>query len=691
MANGSGASAAHKGTEKAMRLDLEWLPGKVKVRAKTWLRSSANWDGRVEILLLFLLFIGVAGTNSARAEDDTYLYAVQISAVVQAAPPQISLSWRPDKYGASNYIVFRKTKGSTSWGTGTNLSGAISNFVDAGVVVGETYEYQIIKRATLGYTGYGYIFSGISAPLVDNRGKVVLIVETNATAPLSFEVGRLQSDLVGDGWQVIRHNVSSNQTPASVKGLIVGDYQADPANVQTVFLLGHVPILYSTNLNYDGHLARPMPADTYYGDMDGNWPTNTTQSPGFLPSDVELMVGRVDLANMPGTGAASPWPNETELLRNYLNKDHNWKHAITRASRMALIGNLRGDEGGLATAATGYRNFEPLVGPGNTINAKVDPGFLPSERWAPMLGSGNYVWAYGCGAGQPTACSGLGTHDGDFLDVWSLDFVALDAHAVFVMMFGSWFGNWDGTDNLLRAVLASPSMGLTACMSMPHWFVHHMGLGETIGYSTRLTMNNSTLYRNQSNEFMRAVYINLMGDPTLRMDYPAPASSFSAAPGGNSVILSWAASADPVAGYHIYRGASTNGPFTRLTPSPITQTNYNDSSVSPGAYTYVVRAVKLQTTPSGTYYNPSQGIFVSTTVSGTPGPISVSVSKVTGGIRLTWNSQSNFTYRVQGRTALNLGNWADISGTITPTGSTTSWTDTNSAGSAQKFYRVASP
>ena len=56
------------------------------------------------------------------------------------------------------------------------------------------------------------------------------------------------------------------------------------------------------------------------------------------------------------------------------------------------------------------------------------------------------------------------------------------------MLFGSYMGNWDGQDDLLRSVLATPTMGL-ACMMVgePHWFVHHMGLGETIGYGTRLT------------------------------------------------------------------------------------------------------------------------------------------------------------------------------------------------------------
>jgi len=65
------------------------------------------------------------------------------------------------------------------------------------VVVGTTYEYQIIKDTTLGYKGYGYVFSGIEAPLVEERGKLILIVDNRHATALASELARLQSDLTG--------------------------------------------------------------------------------------------------------------------------------------------------------------------------------------------------------------------------------------------------------------------------------------------------------------------------------------------------------------------------------------------------------------------------------------------------------------------------------------------------------------
>jgi hypothetical protein len=461
-------------------------------------------------------------------------------------------------------------------------------------------------------------------------------------------------------------------------------YNSDPGNVKAVFLFGHVPILRSGNLNVDGHQARPMPADPYYGDMDGSW-----NNPSFLPSDVELMVGRVDLFNLPGNGATLAWPSELELLRNYLNKDHNWRHKLINVPRQALMGNRRGDEGGRATASGGYRNFTPFVGPGNIIEANTDDAAPPAERWISMLAANSYLWAYGCGGGQPTAISELGTHD-QYNDMWSTDVVGQDAKAVFVMLFGSWFGNWDGTDNVMRSFLATPTMGLASCMSGgPHWFLHHMGLGEPIGYDTRLTMNNDTLYKNQSNDFRRAVFIALMGDPTLRMDSVAPPSNLFATQSNSMVNLNWGASSDgTILGYHIYRSSSASGPFSRITTSLLAGTSFNDAGISPGTYTYMVRSIKLQTTPSGSYFNPSQGIFSSITV--IPLPI-LQASLAGTGVVLSWNSLPGAMYHVQVRsTGGPGGNWSELSGAITATGPTTTWTDSDTT-ETTRCYRVVSP
>jgi len=113
------------------------------------------------------------------------------------------------------------------------------------------------------------------------------------------------------------------------------------------------------------------------------------------------------------------------------------------------------------------------------------------------------------------------------------------------------------------------------------------------------------------------VHIVLMGDPTLRMHPVQPPSNLNGSPSSGSVALNWGGSGDSnIAGYHVYRSNSSSGPFTRLTGGTVSGTSYTDSGLAQGTYTYMVRAVKLESTGSGTYFNPSQGIFTTVTVSG---------------------------------------------------------------------------
>ena len=623
----------------------------------------------------------------------TWLYAVQISATVQTKPAEITLNWEPDGFGANDYVVYRKLKDDTNWGSGIVLPGSVTTFSDTSVSVGAAYEYQIIKHA-MGYTGYGYIYAGINAPLVDERGTVLLIVAADAVS-LVGELTRLQTDLTGDGWFVIRHDVSPDDNPASVKALILNDYAANPERVQAVFLFGHVPILISGQLDYDSHGARPLPADGYYGDMTGNWSVelDPTNRPSYLPANVELMVGRVDMFDLPGLQSANPWPSETELLRRYLNKDHAWRHKLVAVPRRALMANRVGDFDGQAYAASGYRNFEPFVGPGNIIEADVSDTSPPEQRWISLATNSAWLWSYGCGGGQDDSISALGLHD-IYNDVWSSDIVDQDAKVVFSMFFGSHFGDWTRTDNILRSALATQSLGLTACLAgIPHWFCHHMALGEPIGFAARLTMNNTDLYRNQSNALPRAVFINLLGDPTLRLDQVSPPSNVSASAVKGAAMLSWSPSTDSVLGYHVYRAASLEGPFVRLTGSPIRNQAFTDTTPFAASHrVYMVRAIGLQTNPSGTYFNPSQGVFVDADVtsSNAPPPITLSLALEAGSMRLEWNSQSNVLYRVEAKSQIKGDSWTNISGELNAYSAMTTFVDTNWTSYESRLYRVVS-
>src|SRR5204862_118449 len=71
---------------------------------------------------------------------------------------------------------------------------------------------------------------------------------------------------------------------------------------------------------------------------------------------------------------------------------------------------------------------------------------------------------------------------------------------------------------------------------------------------------------------------------------------------------SWTASSETVLGYHIYQFDLGSGSINRLTTTPVTGTSYLNAAIPfvPGAQ-YMVRAVKLETNFSGSYYNLSLG------------------------------------------------------------------------------------
>jgi len=68
---------------------------------------------------------------------------------------------------------------------------------------------------------------------------------------------------------------------------------------------------------------------------------------------------------------------------------------------------------------------------------------------------------------------------------------------------------------------------------------------------------------------------------------------FPALAAAHTVNLSWDASTSPnIVGYNVYRGAESNGPYTKINSSLDPNTSYSDSTVQAGqTYYYVTTAV----------------------------------------------------------------------------------------------------
>lgn len=600
--------------------------------------------------ILSFLVVVVGGALTARGQAGAS-YAVMLNAVVQDEPAAITLEWPEDMSQPTNdrypqYAIYRRAPGVGEWGSPIASSGDIGRqenrrtFTDVDVKTGVSYEYRVIRTfkdpagSAAEHRAYGYVVAGMRVPLVDRRGTLVLVTERSVAELLAFELERLGKDLIGDGWSVVRVDVGSDDSVPSVKERIKQVYDADPKNVKAVLLFGHVPVPYSGSFlpsPPDGHTdpnddhRGAWPADVFYADMDGVWPDLTVAymnrsnprgtnvpgdgkfDPSSLPSDAELQVGRVDLSRLPGTGAKRPYPDEVSLLKFYLDKDHDYRHAVARPPRKALVGDGYDTFGGRAYAASGYRNFAPMFGADNLVLANTELNSAADDRWLTRLTKDSFQWVFGWGGGSNTSISTLGFR-GDYNAVYSTDLVDEGASGTFYFLFGSWFGDWDQPDNVMRTALLTKN-GLAAAWSgRPHLVFHPMALGETLGYCIRLSQNNEKTYDNQIDTFRRGVHIALMGDPTLRLHPIVPPKALTATAAGNSVTLAWQASTDEVVGYHVYR-VKADGSTERITDSTIGETRFEDTNAQ-GIATYMVRAIALERSGSGTYFNGSQGVLV---------------------------------------------------------------------------------
>jgi len=433
-------------------------------------------------------------------------------------------------------------------------------------------------------------------------------------------------DLVGDGWAVVRDDVSRDDPATVIKQTILAHNNVAP--LTAIYCLGHVPVPYSGDYNPDGHANHKgaWPADGYYGDLNGSWTdssvNNTTASQtrnhnipndgkfdqSFFGSDIELQVGRVDFANMTAFSLS-----ETELLRQYLNKSHAYKMGEIQVQMKAIIDDNFGGFNGEAFAASAWKNFAPLLHPDN----------VTAGDYRGNLDTASYIWVYGCGGGSFSTCNGIGS---------TAQLAGDSLQGIFSCMFGSYFGDWDSNNNILRAPLAQGTI-LTNCWSgRPHWYFHHMGMGENIGYSTRVSMNNSSSQYNTPLSFLaKLVGMGLMGDPSLRMYILESPSNLTAVDDGeNNVALTWTEASTDVLGYYIYRSSLFTGEYELLNESPILGGSYIDACIdSSGTYYYQVRATRLQETPSGSYYNLSQSAMAQ---------VDVAIQKPVAGFTFTTSS-----------------------------------------------------
>jgi hypothetical protein len=561
--------------------------------------------------------------------------SLHLDAQINPSAPSITLTIsRFSTTGTDTQLeISRKGLTNTAW-TVLYSSTPVSAYTDTTVVAGVVYEYQA-RMSNSNYLyddAFGYVATGIHVPPQHSRGRLVLIVDETLAPALATDLEAYRQALVGDGWTVSRldaprHVAYPNTNAAPVlRNRIKALYNSDPSNFKGVVIIGKVQVPYSGDTAPDGHAEHTgaWPADAYYGEMneDASWTdasvnnTNATFDGGRnrnIPGDgkfdpttvqnVELFVGRIDASNL---GAhATNGLSEANLIRRYIRKNIWYRSNQMQTARRAFVSDAFLTYTEYYSGWTGYKGIPPLY-----KRADVTIGASPYATVREALLNGDYEWSYVASAGD---AGGMGPN--------SLDSAVPVYRTVknqFYAPFGSYFGDWDHSNNgFLKSLIASERYGLAAIWGNRSASVFsRMAMNQSLGDSLqRTTWDRARNY--PSPRLYDVTYfpsdvgrlqIAILGDPTLRLYRVGPPRDVAVDRSGPSHEISWQPSAESVAGYHVYRAPSLEEAFTRLNATILTGASYAATGGGTGDV-YMVRAEAAITATQGSFSELSQGAF----------------------------------------------------------------------------------
>lgn len=580
-----------------------------------------------KILLLFLSIFSFqiyAQFNFDYNFNTTGRRVCIVNATVSESPASITLHLLDNNFNTSeNYTIKRRPINSSNSDWTIIASGFISaTYTDTNVALGQTYEYQV-SRTTVSGIATGYVTACIRYDQTDYKGQMILVIDASFQNSLSAELQQLKQDLIYEGWYVNElyfQRATTWETESSIldlKNNIVSIYNNAPSDDKPthLFLFGHLPVARSGQnaIAPDDHDQNKgaRGADCFYADIDGiftdvatfnpenidskaiNLPGDLKWDQDFIPSELELAFGRVDFADIAG----SP-QNEENLLRNYLNRLHQYR-TVTNGFDM---GNKTAFHFGYNNSNDGsYRSLIPISG---VDNVDFYSGNLSFPEWVQQNGPYQIFMQ---NVQIPNSSEWLSS--GMNSTVFSSD--------------QSYWGYWDEPYQQYNYGKIRQLLSLnTKCLGMIYTttginIFHQPGMGETMGWSCKHIMDHNAtnnLYQKpeqeyDTSEFWNRTHFQYHGDPTLRLNQVQPASNVQVS-FMNGHTITWLPSPDTnIVGYHVYRSYTENGPFERLTSSPISELLFIDDDLTTVIRHYIVKAIKLETTGSGTYLNPSIGIL----------------------------------------------------------------------------------
>jgi len=561
------------------------------------------------IYFILISFVFVVSFHSLLVAQSVKDYGINIRSTLDTINRKITFNWDADT-NAYNYFIYKKKTSDSLFGDYiAKLPKEQIEWSDT-LLENVEIEYKIEKDANF-YYSYGYIIAGLNIEEKHYFGTCLILVDSTIYSEIYDNLMQFANNIRADGWQVkIKKSPRAESfDPEKVritKDIIIDTYK-NTADLTSVILIGRIPVHYSGNFAVDGHEDHygAWPTDVYYAELDGKWtdtlrsrfddvdnrirnlPNDGKTDQTYLTSDLELQIGRIDMYDLPYFKES-----EVELINRYLSKINEFKKGKIKISNRAAIVDNFGPDYKEGFASNGWTNFYALVGSDNIT-------YL-NKRF--QMQKEDFLWYYGCGPGTYTA-----SHE-----VLYSQELAINPHLVaFNMLFGSYNGDWDSKNNLLRATIASQPLGFTAVWAgRPHWFFHHLAYSYNIGYSTKLTQNAFPANYTAVSPFARRMnHIALMGDPTLRMYYFEKPENVKVNHKEDKITILWDYPEQPNVTFNVYRSNNIDGKFEKINKEEITSNFFEDNNPLLGNNIYQVRAKRKDIAQAGTYYNLSIGDF----------------------------------------------------------------------------------
>ena len=571
--------------------------------------------------------------NLAKAQTWGETHSVQVNATADAANTEIDLSW--NMYATvSSVEIYRRTTGSWPSTPLATLGATATSYTDATVTSNTLYEYKVVGINSVTVDAFGYVKTGIELDETTDRGLLVLIVDDQLVDSISDVLATYEKDLIGDGFEFLLKEFDTSLSANALKDTIQ-DLYGRHSNMTSVFLVGSLPYYYTGAMSPDGHSDHhgAWPSDVMYADVNGtysdavinytnpvdsrhtNSTSDTKSDQSYLSSDAELQIGRLDLGNLPTFGGGV-----ADLYINYFNKLHDFKTGEFKPREIGIVDDnfAKRSEG---FSQNGYRNYSPLTSIDSVFNADI----LTTTQ------NSSALWSFACGGGTFTSINGFAT---------SSQLSSTDLNGVFALVMGSYNADPDQSNNLMRSMLANGNFLTTGWAGRPNWFIHGMGMGETIGQATLTTQNNTSSQYEPTGFYANMMHVMLHGDPSLKNHYTSNVTNLRTirAYSKDTAYLRWNEVSGTL-GYNIYRSTDEFSGYTKINSSLIDTNFYMDFVSSDTSYYYRIETFELVDNNSGSFYESSVGAFIVSDKDANPLPvtlISFTAEQIEQNVVLNW-------------------------------------------------------